>query len=182
MGASRVTPGRKAELWQRDARPPCSTASASRWWSARSLGRAPCPLSAVGPPAFAIVKPPIAPIQPGIDVSWPWAGRPCHCLTAKPNRRTPRARSSKATQVAGSPSSLASAPSASASTIAPTAVRPTHHATTNAEPFRTPSIGAHHEHDGDDRNWKDGDGDRERQHNSQCSAHRPRRYCSASCQ
>ena len=47
--------------------------------------------------------------------------------------------------------------------------------------FRAPSIGADHEHDGDDRNWKDGDGDREGQHNSQCSAHRPRRYCSASC-
>jgi hypothetical protein len=40
MGASRVTPGRKAELWQRDPRPPCSTASASRWWSARSLAQA----------------------------------------------------------------------------------------------------------------------------------------------
>jgi hypothetical protein len=62
----------------------------------------------------------------------------------------PRTRFRTLTHVVGSPCELASAPPATASTIAPTSASPIYQPTMKAGPFTRP-LGHQHQHHGDDR-------------------------------
>ena len=74
-------------------------------------------------------------IQPGSSAAASRRGRPRHCPTATSASSTPTTIFTTSTQVAGSASSLAPAPPATASTIAPTTARPITQPSTNAGPL-----------------------------------------------